>query len=366
MKFSVDREKLLEVVNNLSRIVTQKTSIPVLEGILISAEQGNVTLISYNLEMGIKKKIYSNTEENGDIVLNAKFLADVLRRMEGASVEISSDSRLMCNISCGATKYEILGMSATDFPEMPSVANDKPIKISGEIFKNMARRTFFAVAKNEGTRPILTGIKVNIEKNNILFVAIDGYRLAIRKEKVIINKESEFIISGNSVNEIVKIIDDENEEIEIYVGLNLISFVINGYTFISRLLEGNFVDYKKSISETFKQRIFVKTRDLINTIERISPVINDAFSTPVRCIISEENILFSCTSALGRATENYPISLEGEPFEIGLNSRYLLEALKACECENIKIEFNGATSGVLIKNCDNDEFLYMIMPMRLK
>lgn len=366
MKFSADREQLLEAVNHLSRIVSNKTSLPVLEGILISAEQGKVTLISYNLEMGIKKTIYANTSEEGDIVINAKFLADVLRKMEGSYIEISSDSRLMCNISSAATKFEILGMSATDFPEMPSVSNETPIKIGGEIFKNMVRRTIFAVAKSEGTRPILTGIKVNIENDNIQFVAIDGYRLAIRKENTVINAQSEFIIAGNSVNEIVKLINDDNEDIEIYVGVNLISFNINGYTFVSRLLEGNFVDYKKSIAQTFKQRIFVKTRELINTIDRISPVISDAFSTPVRCIINEENILFSCSSALGRATENFPITLEGEPFEIGLNSRYLLEALRACECENIKIEFNGATSGVLIKDADSEEFIYMIMPMRLK
>ena len=366
MKISVEREKILEAVNHLSRIVTAKTSLPVLEGILLSAEQGKLTLISYNLEMGMKKEIYAHTEQEGDIVINTKILAEILRKMNGINVEISTDDRLMCHISSGSANFDIMGMSATDFPEMPNVTALNNFNLSGEILSNMVRRTIFSVAQNEGTRPILTGVKVSVRENSITFVAIDGHRLAIRKENVNIGTEAGLIIAGKAISEVIKLIKDESEDINISFSGNLISFNIDGYVFISRLLEGNFVDYEKTIPKTYKQRIFVKTRDIIGTIDRISPVINDAFSTPVRCNISEENILFSCSSAVGRATENFPITLEGEEFEIGLNSRYLLDALKAAETENVKIEFNGATSGVLVKPLENDEFLYMVMPMRLK
>ncbi|MBQ6936219.1 MAG: DNA polymerase III subunit beta [Clostridia bacterium] len=366
MKISVEREKILEAVNHLSRIVTAKTSLPVLEGILLSAEQGKLTLISYNLEMGMKKEIYAHTEQEGDIVINTKILAEILRKMNGINVEISTDDRLMCHISSGSANFDIMGMSATDFPEMPNVTALNNFNLSGEILSNMVRRTIFSVAQNEGTRPILTGVKVSVRENSITFVAIDGHRLAIRKENVNIGTEADLIIAGKAISEVIKLIKDESEDINISFSGNLISFNIDGYVFISRLLEGNFVDYEKTIPKTYKQRIFVKTRDIIGTIDRISPVINDAFSTPVRCNISEENILFSCSSAVGRATENFPITLEGEEFEIGLNSRYLLDALKAAETENVKIEFNGATSGVLVKPLENDEFLYMVMPMRLK
>ena len=366
MKFLVERSILLEAVNHLSHIVNNKTSLPVLEGILLSAEQGKLTLISYNLEMGIKKEIYANTEVEGDIVINARILAEILRKMNGISVEFSVDDRLMCHIKSGSANFDIMGMAATDFPEMPSVSNSTPISLSGEIIKNMVRRTIFAVAQNEGTRPILTGVKVSIKENNIQFVAIDGYRLAIRNEKINISADADFIVSGKAISELVKLIENDAEDVLIHTGVNLICFETNGYSFISRLLEGNFVDYSKTVPQTYKQRIFIDTSDLIETIDRISPVINDAFSTPVRCVIGEENIFFSCNSSVGRATENFPITLEGEEFEIGLNSRYLLEALKACEVNKVKIEFNGATSGVLIKPTENDEFLYMIMPMRLR
>ncbi len=366
MKFTANREELLEAVNHLSRIVLSKTTLPVLDGILLCAEQGKLTLISYNLEMGIRKEIYANSAEPGDIVINAKILGEILRKMNGAQVEISSDDKLMCNIKSGSASFDIMGMAATDFPEMPSVIETNPITLSGEILKNMVRRTIFAVAQNEGQRPVLTGVKVSLHDGVLQFVAIDGYRLAIRNERINLDTQADFIVSGRSISEVIKLIADENEDINIYVSKNLISFKIGGYVFISRLLEGNFVDYSKTIPANFKQRIFVDTRELINTIDRISPVINDAFSTPVRCIINSENILFSCTSSIGRATENFPITLEGEEFEIGLNSRYLLDALKAAEQDKVKIEFNGATAGVMIKPYDNEEFLYMIMPMRLK
>lgn len=366
MVVTIEREKFLEAVNHLSRIVSSKTSLPVLEGILISAERGKVTLISYNLEMGIKKEIYASTDEEGDIVINAKILADILRRMDGLSVEISTDDHLMCHIKSGAANFDIMGMASSDFPEMPSVAQKDAITLSGEIIKNMVRRTIFAVAQNEGTRPILTGINITFSEGNVKFVAIDGFRLAIRNEKLNISEDTNLIISGKAIGELVKLINDDNEDVEIYINDNLICFKTNGYSFISRLLEGNFVDYKKTVPETYKQRIFVKTRELIDTIERISLVINDTFSTPVRCMVTEDKIIFSCNSSVGRATESFPISLEGEEFEIGLNSRYLIEALKASESDTVKIEFGGPSAGVLIKPTDNDDFLYMIMPMRLR
>ena len=181
MEIIVERAALLEAVNHLSRIVNNKTSLPVLEGIYFSAEQGKLTLISYNLEMGIKKEIYSNTAQPGEIVINARILAEILRKMNGVSVEISTDERLMCHIKSGTANFDIMGMAGADFPEMPSVINDTPIKIGGEILKNMVRRTIFAVAQNEGTRPILTGIKVSIKNDNIQTVLTNNTDTVYKK-----------------------------------------------------------------------------------------------------------------------------------------------------------------------------------------
>lgn len=366
MIFEVERAQLLDAVTNLSRIVSNKTSQPVLEGILISAEKGKITLLSYNLEMGMKKEIYANTSVEGDIVLPARFLSDILRRMNGIQVKIESDDRLMCHISSGGAVFDIMGMDAKVYPEVPFFTEGENVTIEAEILKDMVRGTLFAVAQNEGTRPILTGVNVSVENKTLQFVAIDGYRLAIRRQKVATDKNFEFIIPGKSISEVVKLIGEDCEDVEIKISRKLVAFIINGYTFISRVFEGEFVNYKKTIPDEFKQRVFINTRDLINIIERMSIIISDSFSTPVRCLFEEDKISFSCATAVGRAKEEYEISLEGASFEIGLNSRYLLEALKATEEDRVEILFNGANSGVVINPTEHDEYKYMIMPMRLK
>ena len=366
MIFSVERTKLLEAVLKLQSVVGSKTSMPVLEGILISCEQGKITLISYNLEMGMKKEIYAKCEQEGDIVINARLLAEILRKMNGLQVEISADQKLNCNIKCGEATFDIMGMAATDFPEMPSVTEGDSFEIEGKLLNQLKKGTSFAAAVNEGAKPILTGINISLFDSFIQFVAIDGYRLAIKKEPVNINKNLEVTVTSKAVNEAVKLIEEENENVKINVCDRLITFNINGYTFISRLLEGDFVNYKKTLPQDHKQSVTVNTRELINTIERISLLINESFTTPVRCYFNELNVVFTCATAMGRATETFNTKLEGENFEIGLNSHYILDALKAIEDENIKILFNGPNAGVLITPIEGDNFKYMIMPMRLK
>jgi DNA polymerase-3 subunit beta len=232
----------------------------------------------------------------------------------------------------------------------------------------MVKGTLFAVSQVEGTRPILTGINVTVKDNVMQFVAIDGYRLAIRREKVSLYNEINIVISGKSLGEVVKLIGENTEDIEIAVADRLIMFCIDGYYFISRLLEGEFVNYNKTIPTEHRQTVTVKINDFTDVIECVALLISDSFSTPVRCIFNEDHIVLSSATAMGRATDTFMVTLDGDPFEIGLNSRYLLEALRAVDDENVKIMFNGSNAGVIIKssNEDNDDYFYMIMPMRLK
>ena len=286
--------------------------------------------------------------------------------MNGIQVEISADERLNCHIKCGEATFDIMGMAAEDFPEMPSVGNGKTVSLKGSILADMVKGTFFATAQNEGAKPVLTGIYVTIEDGIMQFVAIDGYRLAIRKQQVYISDSFVFLISGKAILEAVKLIDEETENVEISVGDRLISFNINGYDFISRLFEGEFVNYKKTLPTEYKERVVVNTRELIDTVERVSLLISESFSTPVRCYFNELNVVFTCATSMGRATETFNTKLEGDKFEIGLNSRYLLDALKAAETEQVQILFNGPNNGVVIKPLEGDDFKYMIMPMRLR
>lgn len=368
MKFSVERASFLEAVSKLQKLVSSKTSLPVLEGILISCENGKITMASYNLEMGMKKELYAKCEEEGDIVINARLLSDILRKMNGVQVEIETDEKLMCHLRCGEAVFDIMGMAASDFPEMPSLADGTKISIPGEFMVDMVKGTIFAVAQIEGTRPILTGINFSVNEGVLQMVAIDGYRLAIRRQKVNINENLEFIVAGKAINEAVKLIEDVNENVDIVVGKRLVSFNIDGYLFISRLIEGEFVKFEKIIPSECSQKTIISRAEISDTVERISLLINDNFSTPIRFGFNEEILTVSCATAIGRAKENLKINLDGEGFEIGLNSRYLLDVLRNCEQEKILFKFNGANAGVTITPADenNNSFLYLIMPMRLK
>ncbi len=365
MRFTTQRSELLEAVQNLSRIVT-KTSQPVLEGILISAEQGKITLVSYNLEMSMKKVIYASCEEEGDIVISAKLLTEILRRSDSASVTIEADERLMCHIRSGNAVFDIMGMSALDFPETPSVPETEKISIEGGLLKDMVRGTLFAVATTEGSRPILTGLNITVQNGVAQFIGIDGRRMGIRKETIGGNTECNFVIAGKAIGEAVKIIADDKEMVEIYITKTLVSFKIDGYTLVSRLLEGIFVNYEKAIPKEFLQTLKVNTRDIIDIIERISLVVNDRLTTPVRCSIGNPVSTFKCISAVGCATDTYETELSGPEFEIGINAQYLLDALRATESDQVLMSFKGGSEGFLIEPIDSDSFLYMIMPMRIK
>ena len=368
MNFTVERGKLLDAVSRLQRVVSTKSTMPVLEGILISAEKGQITLSSYNLEMGMKKVLYANCTEEGEIVINARLLSDILRRMNSIQVEISADEKLLCHIAGGEAVFDIMGMAAIDFPEMPSVAEGSKISIDSETFSEMVKGTIFSVAQTEGTRPILTGIDISVKKGILQFVAIDGCRLAIRRQKVDVAEDIEFIASGKAIGEAVKLIDEETENIDIFVGKRLISLNIDGYIFISRLLEGEFVNYQKTIPTEHKQQVIMKTKELIEIIERVSLLINDFLTSPIRCYFHENEVTFNCTTTMGHATETIPVSLEGDEFEIGMNSRLLLDALKAVDEPLVKLMFNGPNVGVVLSQTEEDknDYVYMVMPMRLK
>lgn len=368
MKFTAEREAFLEAVLKLGKVVGSKSTMPILEGILISAEQGRITLATYNLEMGMKKEIYCNCEEEGDIVIKARLLSDILRRLGGTQVEIETDDKLMCHIKSDETEFDIMGMAAGDFPEMPSVADGTKLSIDSQTLCDMVKGSIFAVSQIEGSRPIYTGINISVNEGVIQFVAIDGYRLAIRKEKTDIDKNVNFVVSGKAINEVIKLAEEEKDEINIIIGARLILFNIGGYVFIARLFEGEFVDYKKVLPQEYKQSICINKNELINSVERVSLLINDAFSTPLRLLLDENEATLSCATSIGRAREVFKINLSGGAFEIGLNSRYLLEALRACDEGNICIKFNGPNAAVTISPEDeeNDAFLYLIMPLRLK
>lgn len=366
MRFLVNRAELCDAVTNLSRAVATKATFPVLEGIHMTATKDGLKMMAYNLEIGMTKTINITCAEEGSIVFKAKLLGDILRSVSDETVSFEVNDRLICKIKCGSAIFDIMGMPASDFPEMPVVEESENIKFPCELLKDMVRQTVFATAAADAQKPILTGLLFDIDNGIVKVVGVDGYRLAVRKEKIMADKNISFVISAKTINEAVKIITEDDENIEFFVGRRYVALKIKGYIIVSRKIEGEFINYKKIMPSTFSTKVKINTKEVISIIERISLIINDQLKTPMRCKIGEQEIVFSCATALGRATDTYKVEINGEQFEIGINNKFLLDALKACETEEATLNFNGAFSSVIILPIENEDFVYMVMPMRLK
>ena len=228
----------------------------------------------------------------------------------------------------------------------------------------MIRQTVYATSENMA-KPIYTGSLFEIENAVLTIVAIDGYRMAIRKENVESQSNTSFVVPGKTQLEILKLLSDDEEPVDIIIGQRHITFKVKNYRVISRLLEGIFIDYKSTIPQTEKTEVVINTRRLINSVERMSLMNNDRMQSPVRCKFLGDQIKFSCASAVGSANDSIRIPIIGEQVEIGFNNRYMLDALKNTDCDEVKIVLNGTISPIVIKPVQGDSFLFIVVPMRL-
>lgn len=363
MKFSVNKKELNEAVSNIQRAVSSKTSIPALEGILIKTEVGAIRLYAYDLELGMQTTILANIREEGSIVLSAKLFSDIVRKAPDETLSLSVDDKNIATIESGASSFTIIGINAQEFPEMPQVDESVKITIAGETLKSMIRQTLFAVAESDN-KPIHQGSKFALSDGVLDVVSVDGYRLAMRREAISTDLNDHFVVPGKTLSEVLKLLKES--DVEIYPSRRHIMFRIENYTVISSILEGEFLDYNAAIPKESSTEILVKTRDLIESTERVSLLISDRLKSPVRCVFADNEIRLSCTTAIGRASDQIRCDLNGAPVEMGFNNRYLLDALRNSECDEVRIRLNGSLSPMVIQPRDGDSFLFLVLPVRLK
>lgn len=368
MKVICQTQKLSEACQIIQRSVSPKTSIPALEGILLKALGDELILTGYDMDLGINTSISARVNEPGSIIINAKTLCDILRYLPGESVVIEKqDERFKYMIRSGETEYTILGIDAADFPELPKIEDSYPIVVEQKKLREMIRQTIFAVAVNDSTKVVHTGIKFEITSGNIRLIALDGFRLAIRNEEIDYDgEEISFIVPSKTLSEIVKIMNDDEGTVSISVGKRHIIFEIGDYFIISRLLEGEFLNYKTAIPMNCSTTVRVSTKSMIECIERTSLIITDKIKIPIRCNFSENSIQVSSVTSIGTAHDRIAAEIEGNGIEIGFNNKFLLDALKVSDVDEVKIELNGPTSPILILDPDSDKFLFLVLPVRLK
>lgn len=367
MKFSCEKYLLQAAVNTVSRAAAGKSPIPALEGILIEAGE-NVKLTGYDLKEGIYTSIAADVTRPGAAVLGAKLLGDIVRSLPDGVVTIEVDKGTLAKISCGKTEFSIMGTAAEDYPEIQSVEEGFSFTLAQGKLRSMIDQTLFAVSTNE-SRPVYTGSLFEIDGDSLRVVSVDGYRLAMRMEKLDTGGETlDFIVPGAALSDVEKICADSEEEVYITVGAKQIRFGFGETVLISRRLEGEFLNYKKSLPTSFTTWAVVEKTELQRVIERVSLIIDDKIKSPLRCKFSLDSVEMFCVTSLGRAEDSASVLGSGEPLEIGFNNRYLLDAVRAAPSEKLKLCLGGGTSPcVIVPEDEGDEsFLFMILPVRLK
>lgn len=369
MKFICETTVLSEACQNVQRAVSAKSSIPAAEGIFIKAVNNELKITGYDLEIGINTSVYANVQEEGSIVLNAKILCEILRRIPNQTLIIESDERNLAVITSGDVKYEIMGISADDYPELPSVQGGFSIELDRKLLGDMVKRTIFAVAVSD-TKVVYTGIKFELSDGELRLISVDGFRMAIRIEKIDYHGEDiSFIVPAKTMNEVVKLSlaeDDEDGTVILGLGKRHIIFEVNGYSIISRLLEGEFINYRSTIPLSTSTTVEIDTQSFIDSIERTSLIITDRTKSLISCIFDDNAIRMSSITAVGSANDKISAEIEGSKVEIGFNNRYLLDALRACGTDKVKIKLNGPVSPILILPTEGDNFIYLVLPVRLK
>ena len=306
-------------------------------------------------------------KEQGSVVVGARLFGEMIRRLPDGIVSIRADENNNVNVKCGKSEFNFMGISPEDYPEMPVVDGVNNIALPQKILGSMINQTIFAVADND-MRPIYTGTLFDIEGEELTLVAVDGYRLAKRSEKLETAKmeNCSFVVPGSALADIERICGDSEELVKISVGAKHISFSIGETVVVSRRLEGEFLNYKKSIPDSFKYTVKVDRGEFMSAIDRVALIVSERNTSPVRMSFNDGNIDCLCVTPIGRAEDVCSCEGSGEGLQIGFNDRYLKDALKAAAKEELNICLNSASSPCIITAADGSEnFTYMILPVRL-
>ena len=366
MKFSCEKYLLQSACGIASRAAAGKSPIPALEGLLLQASD-RLTVTGYDLKKGIYTQLEAEVKEQGSVVVGARLFGEMIRRLPDGIVTISTDINNNVNVKCGKSEFNFMGISPEDYPEMPVVDGVNNIALPQKILGSMINQTIFAVADND-MRPIYTGTLFDIEGEELTLVSVDGYRLAKRSEKLESAKmeNCSFVVPGSALADIERICGDSEELVKISVGAKHISFSIGETVVVSRRLEGEFLNYKKSIPDSFKDPVKVDRGEFMSAIDRVALIVSERNTSPVRMSFNDGNIDCLCVTPIGRAEDVCTCEGSGEGLQIGFNDRYLKDALKAAAKEELNVCLNSASSPCIITAADgSDNFTYMILPVRL-
>ncbi len=367
LRFSCEKALLQSAVATASRAVAAKSSIPALEGILLEGDQG-LMLSGYNMQTGIRTAFAAEIHSAGRIVLNARLFGEIIRKMPDDIIVFSADDKYMVHLSCGDASFDILGLSADDYPELPEVDDEYSVSIQQRTLKAMINQTSFAVSTNE-SRPVHTGSLFEVADSGLTVVSVDGFRLALRREPLekIEGGAFRFVAPGSALKEVENICQDSDDLITVIQGKRHLLFEAGSTQLICRRLEGEFLDYRNAIPRSNPICVEVENKAMLESLDRVSVVISEKLKSPVRCVFDTDRVYLSAKTGNGEAKDICPVSGDGAGLEIGFNNRYLMDALRYAPADRVRMELNTGISPCIITPVTGEEnFLYMVLPVRLK
>ncbi|MBE6609287.1 MAG: DNA polymerase III subunit beta [Ruminococcaceae bacterium] len=379
MKILVDKNILTEAVAPLMGAVSNKNTLAAVEGILITTNGDDAcTLTSFDLEKGFRVKIPAKVVVPGSYVINGARFNQIIRTMPEGEMEVSVNNSNIITIKSGHSEFELSAINGSDFPTLPEFRSDMKFNVNQGVLRSMIVKTSFAVAQNEN-RAALNGAYFVFSENRLQIVACDGNRLAVREQVCDVTSvtdakpEVSFILPGKTLTELLKMLKEEENDIQITVTRRNAVFEAGGVLFFSRLIDGEYLDYNKFIPTTCKIVAELETETLIRSLERAFLVSEDRTlgqtKSYVKFSFTPEELLISSVSANGRVSDKLDVEGVKSSIDIGFNCRYLLDALRACDTEKVHCEMNTPLSCMVIKPCEQNEdedFLYLVLPIRMK
>ena len=367
MRFTCEKNVLIQGFSIASRTAAQKSSLSVLEGILCRAGSG-LSFTGFNMETAITFCVDADVTEGGECILPARLFGDIIRRLPEGDVTIVVDDSFNVSIRSGYASFSIKAESADEYPDLPDVMEGKAIHIPQCEMKKLIGGTIFAVSDNQA-RPIHNGVRFEVKDDSITAVAVDGFRLARRTwhPQEPIGRELAFVVPSGSMKEVEKLVGDVPDDIAFTVGTKHILYQLGNTTLVCRLLEGEFLDWRKVVPMNSPIKLIANVGDLQSSVERVGLIVSEKYKSPVRCVFSNQELLMRTSNTLGAAEDRCSFAGDGKELEIGFNVRYLADALKAIPSEEVTLELtNGLSPIVMTPADDKQDFAYMVLPVRIK
>ena len=367
MKFICEKSLLVNAISIASRTVAQKSAISALEGIYVRAGM-HLYLSGYNLETGITVTVPADVTEVGECVMPARLFFDIIRKLPDEEVVVTVDEQFKVSIRCGISSFTITAMTAEDYPELPDVEFENAIKLPQRELRELISGTIFSVSENQA-RPIHPGCLFEVEPESITMVAVDGYRLALRRFFPAESTERtvKFVAPAAALKEVEKILTDTDEPASFTLGRKHILFEMSGVTLVCRILEGDFLDWRRVVPDNNPILLVANRSRLTASIDRVGLIISEKIKSPVRCKFGANTADFRTITTIGEAYDVCQLAGDGKDLEIGFNCKYLLEALKDVPTDEVTLELSNGLSPIVLTPPDGSKkYAYMVLPVRLK